>query len=119
MQTATNHRGIEIEPLAGALGAVVHGVDIAAGIDPEQFAEVRTAFHEHGVIFFRDQRLTPPQQLAFARRWGEVDVNRFFRAVDGHPMVAEVRKEPRHEDNIGGGWHTDHSSVSGKIESIS
>ncbi len=47
--------------------------------------------------------------MAFARHWGEMNINRFFRAVDGYPMIAEVGKEPEQQDNIGGGWHTDHS----------
>jgi len=38
-----------------------------------------------------------------------MNINRFFRAVDGYPMIAEVGKEPEQQDNIGGGWHTDHS----------
>jgi taurine dioxygenase len=61
------------------------------------------------VIFFRDQHLTPEQHLAFAQRFGGVDVNRFFTAVPGYPMIAEVRKEPAQRQNIGNGWHTDHS----------
>src|SRR6476469_304220 len=53
--------------------------------------------------------LTPEQHLAFARRWAPIDVNRFFKHVDGYPEIAEVRKEPEQKTNIGGGWHTDHS----------
>ena len=47
--------------------------------------------------------------MSFARRFGEINVNRFFKAVDGYPMIAEVRKEPDQTGNIGGGWHTDHT----------
>jgi taurine dioxygenase len=100
---------ITVEPMTTALGAEIHGVDLAAGPSEAQMEEIRRAFHEHGVIFFRDQPLAPEQHLAFARRWGEIDVNRFFRPVDGSPMIAEVRKEPEHRDNIGSAWHTDHS----------
>ena len=60
-------------------------------------------------IFFRDQKLTPEQHIEFARRWAPIDVNRFFKAVQGYPEIAEVRKEPEQKTNIGGGWHTDHS----------
>ncbi|MTV61629.1 TauD/TfdA dioxygenase family protein, partial [Streptococcus pneumoniae] len=49
------------------------------------------------------------QHLAFAGRFGPINVNRFFRAVPDHPEIAEVRKEPDQTVNIGGGWHTDHS----------
>ena len=74
-----------------------------------QWDEVQHAFAEHGVIFFRDQKLTPEQHIAFARRWAPIDVNRFFTAVPGYPEIAEVRKEPEQKTNIGGGWHTDHT----------
>lgn len=102
-------RTMEVRPLASALGAEIHGVDLAVGPNEAQFAEIRQAFREHGAIFFRDQHLTPAQHLAFAERWGRIDVNRFFKPVDGWPMIAEVRKEPDQESNIGGSWHTDHS----------
>ena len=69
----------------------------------------RTAQAEHGVVFFRDQELTPDGQLAAARRFGAINVNRFFTPVPEQPSVAMVLKEPQHETNVGGGWHTDHS----------
>jgi taurine dioxygenase len=100
---------IEVRPIAGALGAEIHGVDLAQDISDTQFAQIRQVFCEHGVIFFRDQELTPEQHIAFAKRWGEININRFFKAVDNYPMIAEVRKEPEQKTNIGGGWHTDHS----------
>lgn len=103
------YRRIEIRPVAPALGAEIGGIDIAAGIDDEQFDELRRAFVEFSVIFLRDQNVTPDQHIAFAERWGDINVNRFFRAVDTHPQIAEVRKEPHQKNNIGARWHTDHS----------
>ncbi len=104
-----DYRTIDVEPLTPALGAEIAGVDLAAGPSEEQMAELRRALGEHSVIFFRDCPLTPEQHVAFARRWGEIDVNRFFTPVPGHPLIAEVRKEPEQRDNIGSDWHTDHS----------
>ncbi|MEC9328217.1 MAG: TauD/TfdA family dioxygenase [Pseudomonadota bacterium] len=92
-----------------ALGAEIHGVDLSREVAEDQFDEIRQAFAEFSVIFFRDQHLTPDQHIAFASRWGEINVNRFFKAIDSHPAIAEVRKEPDQETNIGGSWHTDHS----------
>jgi alpha-ketoglutarate-dependent taurine dioxygenase len=94
--------------LTGGCGAEVLGVDLKA-MSNRQWDEVQAAFTEHGVIFFREQQLTPEQHLAFARRWAPIDVNRFFKHVEGYPEIAEVRKEPEQKTNIGGGWHTDHS----------
>ena len=104
-----NYLHIRVEPLSTWLGAEVTGVDLAAPVADETFAEIRCAFGEYGVVFFRDQRLTPEQHLAFAERFAPIDINRFFSAVPGYPMIAEVRKGPAQTQNIGGGWHTDHS----------
>src|SRR5262245_55028980 len=99
---------VQVRKLTGGCGAEVLGVDVTA-MSNRQWDEVQAAFVEHGVIFFRDQKLTPEQHRALARRWAPIDVNRFFKAVAGYPEIAEVRKEPEQKTNIGGGWHTDHS----------
>lgn len=103
------YQTIDVRPVAGALGAEIHGVDLSGAVPGEQFAEIRRAFGDYGVIFFRDQALKPEQHIAFAERWAPIDVNRFFTHVDGYPQIAQVLKEPHQRDNIGGGWHTDHS----------
>ncbi len=108
MQQA-EYETITVDKLSPAVGAEIGGVDIASGISDQQFDEVRRAFIDNGVIFFRDQDLTPEQHIAFAERWGEINVNRFFRPVEDHPRIAEVRKEPDQVKNIGVNWHTDHS----------
>ena len=105
----TKFNTIEVSPLSPALGGIVSGVDIATGVSDQQFAEIRQAFIDYSVIFFRDQQITPDQHIEFARRWGEINVNRFFQAVDSHPIIAEVRKEADQKKNIGAEWHTDHS----------
>ena len=107
MTTASN--SIEVRPIAGALGAEIHGVDLSDDLSENQFAEIRDVFSDNGVIFFRDQTLTPEQHIAFAERWAPININRFFTAVDGHPKIAMVLKEPDQKKNIGGGWHTDHT----------
>src|SRR5262245_25188709 len=99
----------EVRPTSGALGAELRGIDLGNGLDAAAVDDIREALNEHGVIFFRDQRLTPEQHIAFAQRIGSINVNRFFKSVPGYPQIAEVRKEPTQTTNIGGGWHTDHS----------
>lgn len=94
---------------AGAVGARVDGVDLGRPLDEATLGALRAALAEHGVLFFRDQDLSPARHEAFAESFGPINVNRFFRAVPDHPRIAEVRKEPDQRVNIGGGWHTDHS----------
>ena len=103
-----SYRTFDVQPLSSGLGAEIQGVDINA-LSAEQFAEVRQVYFDYGVIFFRDQTLTPEQHIGFAQRWGKININRFFKPVEGYPMVAQVLKEPDQKKNIGGSWHTDHS----------
>ena len=100
---------MEIRPLSPVIGAEILGVDLGASLSNAQVDTIARAHADHGVIFFRDQRLTPEQHIAFARRFGDINVNRFFKPVPGYPLIAEVRKEPEQHTNIGGMWHTDHS----------
>lgn len=98
----------EMHPLAAHVGVEAHGVDLNT-IDDAGFDALRRAVADHGVLFVRDQTLTPEQHIAFARRWGPIDVNKYFPANGGYPEIAEVRKTENQQTNIGGGWHTDHS----------
>jgi len=99
---------VKVEPVNGGCGALVVDVDLNA-LSQAEVDAVAAAQAEHGVVFFRDQALTPDGQLAAARRFGAINVNRFFTPVPEQPSVAMVLKEPQHETNVGGGWHTDHS----------
>lgn len=99
---------MQIKPLAAQCGAEVTGVDVRA-ISDNDLAAIRQALADTGVVMLRDQQLTPEDHIAFARRWGEIDVNNYFPANGGYPEIAEVRKAETQFVNIGGGWHTDHS----------
>ncbi len=97
---------LAVKPLTGALGAEVIGADIRRESD---FDAIRKAFIEHSVIAIRGQELAPEDHLNFARRWGAINVNRFFKPVPDHPEIAMVLKEPDQKTAIGESWHTDHS----------
>ena len=102
-----DYRHIEIEPLAGALGAVIRGVDMATRLDDEVVAEIRRAFLQHLVIFLRDQHVTPPQQMAFARRFGEPMEYPQLRGLPEEPLITAVVKREHERNNFGGVWHSD------------
>ncbi|RVU83547.1 TauD/TfdA family dioxygenase [Leucothrix sargassi] len=99
---------LHIKKLSGHVGAEISDVSLA-DLSPETFTAIQSALYEHGVIFFRDQHLTPEQHLAFAKRWGKIDVSRFFKAVEGYPEIAEIRTQPDQKIVVGSGWHTDQS----------
>ncbi len=98
----------EIEAAAGA-GAYVHGVDLSSPLDSSVLQQLRQALGETGVLFFREQNLAPEQHIELAEHFGAININRFFTPVEQHPKIAEVRKEPTQQKNIGSEWHTDHS----------
>lgn len=100
---------IRVIPISGSIGVEIHNVDLSIELSKSTFSEIRKTFIEHGLIFFRGQNLTPKDHLRFAKLWGKININRFFAKVEGYEQIAEVRKEPDQDINIGGGWHTDHS----------
>ena len=90
------------------VGAMVSEVDVR-DLDDDATQQLRDAWAKHGVLYFRDQDLSPDDHIAFAKRFASIDVNKFFKAVDTHPQIATVLKEADQEGNIGGAWHTDHT----------
>ena len=104
-----DYNTIRVNPLGGALGAEISGIDLNEAISDEQLTEVRQVFGQYAVIFFRNQNLSPENEIRFAKRWGEINTNRFFSSVEGYPQIALVVKESDQKNNIGGSWHTDHS----------
>ena len=98
---------LRVEPVAGALGAQVHGIDLSLPLSDETFAEIRNALHEHLVIFFRDQDLGPEQHYAFAKRFGALMPHPYVQGLAGFPEIIEIVKEPEETRNWGGRWHAD------------
>ena len=105
--TQTEYQAIRVAPIAGALGVEISGVDLARPLDPAEIAEIRHAFHDHLVIFFRDQRLEPDDLLAFARHFGPIGRYPFLEDMEDHPGISEIVKEAHDENNFGGLWHSD------------
>ena len=105
---------VEYQPLSEALGAEIARVDLAQPIDDKSFDEIETVFDERGVLLFRDQKLTPAQQVAFSARFGEVAINHnaLDFGLDGDPRIysiSNIRKNDRPigTPRAGGEWHTD------------
>ncbi|MFT5173017.1 MAG: taurine dioxygenase [Gammaproteobacteria bacterium] len=107
--------GIEVVAGEEPIGAQIRGVDLAAGIDNQTFAEIDAALSEHAVIFLRDQNITPAQQVDFSRRFGELEVNAFNKfALTEDPRVLVVSNIKQDGTDIGyadagSHWHTDMS----------
>jgi taurine dioxygenase len=92
--------------IAGALGAEIGGVDLRSPSESE-IEDIRAAWLEHLVVFFRDQALSPAEFMAFARRIGRPIEYPFVKGIDGFPEIIEVKKLEHEKVNFGGVWHSD------------
>lgn len=102
-------KDIEVRPLTSALGAELHGVDLSKPLSNREFDTIHRAFLDHQVIFFRDQKLTPEQHLAFACKFGELDIHPFAAGLEDYPQILPIIKEAHDHNtvNFGGSWHSD------------
>ncbi len=98
---------LTVEPVSGTIGAEVSGVDLSAPLADAAIAEIRGAFLDHHVVFFRDQHLSPEALMAFGRCFGDLDTHPFVEGMDSHPEVIEIVTRSDDHFNFGGGWHTD------------
>ena len=105
---------IEIVPTGTAVGAEIRGVDLSRPLDEATFASIDDAYDKYGVIFFRDQRIAPPQQVDFTRRFGEIEFNIFSErwSVPGNPEIVVVSNitadgQPIGIKRAGENWHSD------------
>ena len=78
-----------LEPLTRSIGAIVHGVDLSEALDESTAAALRDALVLWKVLFFRDQHLTPTEQVRFGRYFGELTPAHPLQGGldDGHPEV--------------------------------
>ena len=98
--------GLHVQPLSGAVGAEITGVDLGAA-GGNTIAEIRKIWLDRGVIFFRDQDLPPAKFLAVAKQFGEVVEYPFVKGLEGFPEIIPVVKLEHETKNFGGIWHTD------------
>jgi taurine dioxygenase len=105
------YQSITVRRVAGSLGAEVSGVDLAQPLSNTAAAEIRRAFVENLVLFFRDQRLTPEQHLAFSRLFGRLCRMPYIKHMDDYPDIIAVLKEADEAkiSTFGNAWHSDFS----------
>ena len=104
---------LSIKPTGAALGAEILGVDLSREIDDKTFNGIVEAFHEHEVVFFRNQTLTPESHIAFSRRFGELEKHvRVDCCRPGYPELFVVSNviengKPIGSQDAGLFWHSD------------
>lgn len=94
---------LRVEPISGALGAIVRDVQLAE-VDDVAWAAIHAAWLEHLVLFFPDQELTPVQHVALGARIGELDLHSYLPKLDGHDEVVVLDSDTGVRADF---WHTD------------
>lgn len=104
---------IQVKPTGAALGAEIIGADLTKPLDDASFAQIRAAFYEHEVIFFRGQALRDEDQIRFSARFGELRKLKLTSQLHvDHPeifVVSNIKKDGKHIGSYDAGifWHTD------------
>jgi taurine dioxygenase len=98
---------LTVRKIAGALGAEVEGVDLSEPLAAELLTQIRQAFLDHLVIFFRGQQLDCARFMAFARTMGTPVEYPFVKGLPDYPEIIQVMKLEHERTNFGGIWHSD------------
>lgn len=106
-------QSFEIRPFAGHVGAEIIGLDLRLPLNDQDFASIHRAHLDHHVVVFRDQRISPQQQIDFSRRFGVLQIHvlkQFLLA--GHPEILIVSNIVENGQPVGLGdagkyWHSD------------
>jgi taurine dioxygenase len=102
------HVSIHVDKLTPHAGAEIRGVDLSQPLDERTFKEIHDALIDLGVIFFRDQHLTPDQHKAFGRLFGELHMHPAApRELAEHPEILVIHADEKSKHVAGEVWHSD------------
>jgi alpha-ketoglutarate-dependent taurine dioxygenase len=102
------HTSIQVDRLTPHVGAEIRGIDLSQPLDEPTFKEVHAALIDNGVVFFRDQHLTPDQQKAFGRLFGELHMHPAAPSLlEGHPEILVIHADEKSRHVAGENWHSD------------
>jgi len=97
---------MDIKLLSGALGAEIDGIDLKNSSE-ENFKVINNLLLEHKVIFFRNQKITPEEQLSLAKRFGPLETHAYVKGLDKYPEIVRIIKDPNEKNQWGENWHSD------------
>ena len=96
----------EVRPIAAALGAELHGVNLCQDLSQSIYSEIRKLLIKHQVIFFRDQDITPAQHRSLAESFGPVQTHPAYQTVSGFPEITILESTADKPTKIEV-WHSD------------
>ena len=111
---AVKSQEVIVKRLGQSLGAEIRGIDLSLPLDDETFKQIAKAFFENEVVFFRNQKITPEQQIAFTRRFGVLEQHvRKEHRLEGYPEilivsnVLDAQGKAIGVEDAGRFWHSD------------
>ena len=103
-----SYQHIEVRPFAPNLGAEIYGIDLAMPVSGAQFDDIKQAFLDYQVLFFKDQAEIPPElHVAFGKRFGGLHAHPAAPTMAGHPEIFEIHTTKDSKIANGEFWHSD------------
>jgi taurine dioxygenase len=103
----TKSTHLTVEPVAGALGASVTGIDLTEVSEASQLHDLRQALADYLVVFLPGQDLSLDDLERVTELLGGRDTTPFVEPLDDRPYVIRVIKEPKDVLNFANAWHSD------------
>ena len=97
---------LEIKPMAGALGAEIHGLDLSQKLSQENTLRIRKLLNEYEVIFFREQDISPARQKALALSFGPLQTHPAYATIADFPEITILESTAEKPTKIEA-WHSD------------
>ena len=92
--------------LSGALGAEINGIDLK-DTTLNNFKVINNLLLEHKVIFFRNQKISPEEQLTLASLFGPIEQHAYVKGLNQYPKIVRIIKKPNEKNQWGENWHSD------------
>ena len=97
---------MEINLLSGALGAEVRDINLKDSPD-KNWEVINNLMLEHKVLFFRNQNITPEEQINLAKKFGPLEKHVYVKNLKGYPEIIRIIKGANEKHQWGETWHTD------------
>tara|TARA_B100001059_G_C17758991_1_gene541661 strand:- start:78 stop:905 length:828 start_codon:yes stop_codon:yes gene_type:complete len=100
---------LKIIPITPLIGAEIKNIDLKNNLTEVNVKQIRSAFLNHSVLFFRDQKLSIDEQKVFGKYFGDLHIHpaRDRNGIEGHPEILYINAGPDTSRVNGDDWHSD------------